>query len=133
MIIRSTRPAPVMALDRASRPASPDGMAFVVMALDRASVRTVDRNGFLHVSVSNISKAGVNPYYGEEIPGWQSLGLDPKKIYQLLRDPAELEAAVSTFNNLPILSDHIPIKRRSTISKTKLRLNCRAGIFTPRT
>jgi len=109
MIIRPL-PRPVMALDRASRPVV-DGMAFMALALDRASasVRTKDRNGFLHIAVSNISKAGVDPYYGEEIPNWEKLGLDPKKIYQLLRDPGELETAAQTFNNLPVLSEHIPV------------------------
>ncbi len=79
------------------------------LAFDRASVRTVDQFGKLHVSVSNISKAAVNPYLGSEIPGAEALGLDPFKVYMLLRDPAELERAAPTFNNLPILSKHVPV------------------------
>lgn len=79
------------------------------LAFDRASVRTVDTFGKLHVSVSNISKAAVNPYLGSEIPGAEALGLDPSKVYMLLRDPAEMERAASTFNNLPILSKHVPV------------------------
>jgi len=130
VIIRPLPCAPVMALDRASRPARADGMAFLPMALDRASVRSKDRNGFLHVSVANISKAGVNPYYGEEIPGWQSLGLDPKKIYQLLRDPQELENAVQTFNNLPILSEHIPITAAAPQKDATIGSTGTDGIFT---
>ncbi len=106
MIIRSTRTA--MALDRASRPAV-SGMAYMPLGLDRASVRSKDRDGRLHIAVTNISKASVDPYYGEEIPGGDKLGLEPKKIYRLLRDPGELEAAANTFNNLPILSEHIPV------------------------
>ncbi len=61
------------------------------------------------MAVSNISKANVCPYYGREIPGWESLGLEPDRIYQLLRDPGELAKAASTFNNLPVLSKHIPV------------------------
>lgn len=80
-----------------------------VVAFDRASVRTVDRDGRLHVALSNISKATVDPYFGNEIPGYVELGLSPSKIYKLLRDPGELQKAAATFNNLPILSKHIPV------------------------
>ncbi|WP_308074242.1 DUF2213 domain-containing protein [Neisseria polysaccharea] len=73
------------------------------------SARSYDKDGRLHVAVSNISKATVNPYYGSEIPNHQQLGLEPKKVYYLLRDPEELEKAVHTFNNLPLLSKHIPV------------------------
>lgn len=80
-----------------------------ILALDRASVRTRDANGFLHVAVSNISKANVCPYYGSEIPDCENLGLDPKRSYNLLRDPKELEAAAGTFNGVPLLNRHIPV------------------------
>jgi len=88
-------------------------MGFVTLALDRASVRTVDRDGRLHVALSNISKASVDPYLGEEIPDGARLGLDPKKVYYLLRSPEELAAGTATFNNLPILSQHIPVNSRA--------------------
>lgn len=81
----------------------------VTLAFDRASVRTTDVDGRLHVSVTNISKANVCPYLGREIPGWQGLGLDPDRIYSLLRCPVELAAAAPTFNNLPILDVHMPV------------------------
>ena len=79
-----------------------------MMAQDR-SLRSYDQDGRLHVESSNISKATVNPYYGSEIPNYQQLGLEPKKVYYLLRDPEELEKAAPTFNNLPLLSKHIPV------------------------
>jgi hypothetical protein len=63
----------------------------------------------MHVAKSHISKADVNPYYGREIPGYEQLGLDPEKIYQLLRDPEELEKAAPTFARLPILKEHVPV------------------------
>lgn len=78
------------------------------IAQDR-SLRSYDQDGRLHVESSNISKATVNPYYGSEIPNYQQLGLEPKKVYYLLRDPEELEKAAPTFNNLPLLSKHIPV------------------------
>lgn len=79
------------------------------LAFDRASVRTVDVDGRLHVEISNISKAAVNPYLGREIPGAESLGLNPDKIYMLLRDPTELQKGAPTFNNIPLLSKHVPV------------------------
>lgn len=78
------------------------------LAQDR-SMRSYDEDGRLHVETSNISKATVNPYYGSEIPNHDKLGLEPKKVYYMLRDPEELENAVQTFNNLPLLSKHIPV------------------------
>jgi hypothetical protein len=80
-----------------------------LLTFDKASARRIDENGFLHVDETNISKATVNPYYGSEIPNAEALGLDPKKVYKLLRDPEELKKGASTFNNLPILDMHIPI------------------------
>lgn len=78
------------------------------LAFDRASVRKLDNVGRLQVAVSNISKANVCPYYGREIPGWEELGLEPDKIYQMYRDPEELKKAAETFNNIPILCIHTP-------------------------
>ena len=78
------------------------------IAQDR-SMRSYDQDGRLHVESSNISKVTVNPYYGSEIPNYQQLGLEPKKVYYLLRDPEELKKAAPTFNNLPLLSKHIPV------------------------
>ena len=78
------------------------------LAFDR-SARHVDVDGRLHVAASHISKAAVNPYYGREIPGADTLGLDPARVYQLLRDPEELAKAAPTFNNLPLLSKHVPV------------------------
>ena len=81
----------------------------MLLALDRSSVRTFDGDGHLHVSSANISKATVNPYLGREIPSYKELGLDPNRIYKLLRDPKELEKAASTFTGKPLLIKHTPI------------------------
>lgn len=78
-----------------------------VFAFDE-SARRYDQDGRLHVDVSNISKANVCDYFGSEIPDWEALGLDPKRLYKLYRHPAELKKAAKTFNNLPILDTHIP-------------------------
>ena len=79
------------------------------LAFDSDTNRHIDENGILHVDKTNISKAIVNPYYGKEIPRFKELGLDAETVYQLLRDPAELKKAADTFNNLPVLSEHIPV------------------------
>ena len=83
-------------------------MATMKLAFDR-SARRIDADGRLHVDRSHISKATVNPYYGKEIPGYEALGLQPDKVYRLLRDPVELERAAPTFARLPILSEHVPV------------------------
>ena len=72
----------------------------------KPSARRKDENGILHVSLTPISKAVVNPYYGAEIPGGEERGLKAAGIYYGLRDPTELEKAAPTFNGLPVLLEH---------------------------
>ena len=43
-------------------------MSTSALAFDASSARTVDENGFLHVTSSHITKATVNPYYGRGNP-----------------------------------------------------------------
>ncbi|MDE7547879.1 DUF2213 domain-containing protein [Acetobacter fabarum] len=77
------------------------------LAHDRmGSVRMTDEDGRLHVAATPISKACVNAYYGREIPGADALGLAPDRLYNLLRDPAELARAAPSFNALPVLAEH---------------------------
>jgi uncharacterized protein len=79
------------------------------LALDRAGARSYDADGRLHVSIANISKANICDYQAEEIPDWQELGLQRGRIYKLLRPAEELAKAARTFNNLPLLSRHVPV------------------------
>jgi len=79
----------------------------VEFAFDK-SVRTYDADGKLHVSRAHVTKAAVNPYRGNEIIGWQELGLEPNRIYHLLRDPDELAKGAQTFNRCPVLDKHVP-------------------------
>lgn len=76
------------------------------LAFDRNTVRRVDQDGHLFVDTTPISKANVCPYLGREIPDCEALGLDAERIYKLLRDPAELEKAASTFAGKPLLLVH---------------------------
>jgi hypothetical protein len=73
------------------------------LALDR---REKDLDGRLHVRDCRITSASVNPYLGREIPGFESLGLEPGRIYHMYRDAAALKAAAPTFERVPLLIDH---------------------------
>lgn len=79
------------------------------LAFDRDSVRSKRKDGQLVVDRAHITKATVNPYRGSEIPGFQQLGLDPDKIYNLLRHPDELKKAAPSLNGVQLLRKHIPV------------------------
>jgi hypothetical protein len=83
-------------------------MPATALAFDK-SVRITDQDGRLHVAITNISKANVCEYLGSEIPDAAALGLQPERKYRLYRDAAELEKAAPTFNNLPLLTRHVPV------------------------
>ena len=80
-----------------------------IIAVDRHSVRSFDKDGRMHIEEANICKACVSPYRGSEIPGWEQLGLDPDKVYKLLRDPGEIEKAADTANGIQLLQKHVPV------------------------
>lgn len=75
-------------------------------AFDKKSARSFDADGRMRVRDCIISVAEVNPYYGKEIPKSKDLGLNPAEVYDLYRDPAELERAVDSFNG-PLMIRHI--------------------------
>lgn len=95
-------------------------MIITRLAFDR-SMRTKDADGRLHVELTPISKACVNGYRGDEIPNATELGLQPTRIYQLLRDPDELRRGAPTFAGLQILSTH------AAVSAADLREDLIAG------
>lgn len=78
----------------------------IPLALDK---RVYDLDGRLHVSDCILSVASVDPYIGREIVDFQSLGLDPGRVYQMYRDPAALKAAAPTFENMPLMADHVGV------------------------
>lgn len=79
------------------------------LALDRASARTITADGHMRVVGSAVSKSNVCGYMGREIPNFESLGLQPDKLYQLYRDPVELEAAADSLTGKPLLIVHKPV------------------------
>lgn len=91
----------------------PVGDSAFVIAMDRDSVREKTRDGRLIVKRTHISKANVCPYRGKEIPGWEALGLDKDRVYNLLRDPEELRKAASTLNGVQLLIKHVPVNAKT--------------------
>lgn len=79
------------------------------IAFDYSSARTTDVDGRLHVVDCKISAARVNEYLGSEVPGAEALGLDPGKIYRLYRDAGALRAAAASFENLPLMDNHVAV------------------------
>jgi uncharacterized protein len=80
------------------------------LAYDRMSpVRTYDLDGRLRVDLAVISQANVGEYWGDEIMEGDELGLDPQKMYSLLRPPEELAKAVPSACGLPVLTSHEPV------------------------
>lgn len=80
-----------------------------LLAFDLQTLRRFDADNRMHVECCNLSKAVVNPYYGREIPGYEALGLDATRIYQLYRHPDELAKAAESFNNMPLLITHVGV------------------------
>lgn len=83
-------------------------MPQIVFAFDKQSARSIDADGRMRVKNCILSTAEVNPYRGEEIPGYDTLGLKPKTVYELYRDPEEMEKAAATFEGIPLMIKHIP-------------------------
>ena len=77
------------------------------VAFDKESARSYDDNQHLIVNSTIITKAAVNPYYGSEIPDYERLGLDPNKVYNMLRDPEELKKGMHTLGEKQLLLKHI--------------------------
>jgi hypothetical protein len=77
-----------------------------VLATDK---RTVDQDGRLRVPGCRISKANVCPYFGREIPFFETLGLDSERVYLMYRDPEELRRAADSFEGVPLLDIHVPV------------------------
>jgi len=78
-----------------------------------SSVRSIDESGHLRIARTVISKAQIDSYFGKEIPGYEALGLDPARIYQMLRDPAELEKSADTAKGKQILFKHIYVDSKT--------------------
>ena len=78
------------------------------LAIDAESKRTYDENGFLHVSISPLTRVQVAPYRGCEFPGWQERGLEPDRVYRGYRSAEELSKpeTIESVNGIPIQLAH---------------------------
>src|SRR5690606_33029838 len=92
--------------------------------------RIIDDDGRLHVPDCTLSLPNVCPYLGREIPGWDSMGLQPDRIYKLYRSPELLKAmADSAPVSVPLMDDHIitdaqdPQKDRIAGAVTNIRFD----------
>lgn len=79
-----------------------------MLAFDR-SVREYDVDGRLRVASAHITREQVAPYLTEEIPGWENLGLEPGRVYNLYRSAAEIQKGAQTAAGLPLLRRHVPV------------------------
>ena len=75
-----------------------------VTAMDD-SARTLDTNGWYEVAGNPLSKVGVFPYRGSQIPG----APDPDAVYQVLRPEEELSHpdCIASFRLLPWIDNHV--------------------------
>ena len=71
--------------------------------------RRYDADGRLHILRTPISKATVNPYYGREIPESDKLGLEPERVYYMLRDPGELAKSAPSFARNQLMFKHTAV------------------------
>lgn len=71
---------------------------------NQVSMREIDHNGFVTVDRNPISREGVFPYMGSNLPG-----ADPDKIYQVYRPAEELThpEALKSFRLIPLIDDHV--------------------------
>lgn len=66
--------------------------------------RTTDINGFIKIEKNPISRAGVFPYSGSQLPD-----ADPSKVYNVYRASEELSNpdTLKSFEMLPIINEHV--------------------------
>lgn len=81
--------------------------ASATFAFDKKSARSFDADGRMRVRGCVLSVAEINPYRGREIPGYQALGLDANRVYDLYRAPEELKRSTDSFDGLPLMIRHI--------------------------
>lgn len=75
------------------------------------SARTVDENGYMHVSDCPVTKEQVAPYYGYEIPQGERFGVKPNEVYYVYRPAEELSkaATMASLRGIPLLLDHASV------------------------
>ena len=82
-------------------------MPNIVFAFDKQSARSIDADGRMRVRDCILSTSEINPYRGQEIPGYDKLGLQPNAVYELYRDADEMRKSAATFEGVPLMIKHI--------------------------
>lgn len=77
----------------------------IAEAMDRASARMLDSNGWFEVQGNPLSKAGVFNYGGNQLPG----APDATKVYRVYRPAEELAdpECLASFRLLPWIDNHV--------------------------
>lgn len=85
--------------------------AFAQDAADTA--RRIDTNGWFEIKNNPISKVGVFPYLGKNIPG-----ADPTRVYMVFRPAEELSdpETIESLKLLPWINDHAMLGKKGTIA-----------------
>ena len=83
-------------------------MNYEKITFDSKSVRTFDKNGYMHVAISPLTKEQVAPYHGFEIPHYEDLGFKADGTYYGYRPASELSKAetIESLNGIPIQFRH---------------------------
>ena len=68
--------------------------------------KQIDTAGMWTIKGNPITRAGVFLYSGKAIDATDSYGLDPQKLYPVLRPFNELLKAVDSFNGKPLINNH---------------------------
>lgn len=68
------------------------------------TAREVDVNGFITIAKNPITRVGVFPYLGKNLPG----AADPDRVYMVLRPPEEVGSpeTLASFKGMPIIDEH---------------------------
>lgn len=65
-------------------------------------------SGYLIVEDNIFTEAGVSPYRGREIQGYEELGLDQDRIYNVYRPFEEIQKGVASLRGVPVFDEHPP-------------------------
>lgn len=82
------------------------------------SKRSADHNGFMYLADNPVSKIGVYPYLGSEIP---VSGLDPEKVYGVYRPAEELgkDSAIESAKLQPFIDNHTVLGKNGMPAERK--------------
>ena len=79
--------------------------------------KQIDTAGMWTIKGNPITRAGVFLYSGKAIDATGSYGLDPQKLYPVLRPFDELLKAVDSFNGKPLINNHEMIGTAEELTK----------------